>query len=85
MDEAGWRNEAYFQIRFSQAYGNHLLRMKCHMKAKTLDIKAMILICIKRLPKSSNIHSKLSFARANENLVAPLSIVLTQSCINYEH
>ena len=35
--------------------------------------------------KSSTIHSKLSYARANENLVAPLSIVLTQSCMNYEH
>ena len=78
MDEAGWRNEAYFQIKFSRACGNHLLRMKCHMKAKTLDIKAMILICIKILTKKLKIHSKFSNARANENLVAPLSIVLTQ-------
>ena len=28
--------KAYFQIKFSRACGNHLLRMKCHMKAKTL-------------------------------------------------
>ena len=33
--------------------------------------------------KSSNIHSKLSFARGNENLwVAPISIVLNQSGMN---
>ena len=27
----------------------------------------------------------MSVARANENLVAPLSFVLTQSCMNCEH
>ena len=35
--------------------------------------------------KALKTRSKLSVARANENLVAPLSIVLTQSCMNYEH
>ena len=59
---------------------NHLLRMKCHMKAKTMDIKAMILICLKKLLKKLKNSLKVVFARANENLVAPLAIVLTQPC-----
>ena len=43
-------------------------------------------IYFKRLPKKAlKTRSKLSVARANENLVAPLSIVLTQLCMNYEH
>ena len=50
MKQVG-ENEAYFQFKFSRACVNHLLRMKCHMKAKTMDIKAMILICFKRLLK----------------------------------
>ena len=35
-----------------------------------------------KVPKT---HSKSHFARANENLVAPLYIVLTQSRMNYEN
>ena len=35
--------------------------------------------------KALKTRSKLSVARANENLVARLSIVLTQSCMNHEH
>ena len=38
MKQVG-ENEAYFKINFSRAYVNHLLRMKCHMKIKTMDIK----------------------------------------------
>ena len=35
--------------------------------------------------KARKTHSKLSVARANENLVAPFSIVLTQSRMNDQH
>ena len=47
-------NEAYFQIKFSRVCVNNLLRMKCHMKAKTMYIKAMILICfIKKIAEKA--------------------------------
>ena len=42
--------EAYFQIKFSRACVNHFLRMRCHMKGKIMDIKAIYCLC-KRLPK----------------------------------
>ena len=45
----------------------------------------MILFISKDCQKALKTRSKMSVARANENLVAPLSFVLTQSCINYEH
>ena len=36
--------------------------------------------------KSPKKSLKVAFLRVqNENLVAPLSIVLTQACMNYEH
>ena len=48
--------EAYFQIKFSRACVNHFLRMRCHMKGKIMDIKAMIFFCAKdcrNSPKNS--------------------------------
>ena len=44
--------EAYFQIKFSRACVNHFLRMRCHMKGKFMDIKAMIFFFAKDCRKS---------------------------------
>ena len=55
------------------------------MKGKTKDIKAMIYFFCKRLPNKPEELTQNRNLRASENLVAPLSIVLTESCINYEH
>ena len=51
--------EAYFQIKFSRACVNHFLRMRCHMKAKIMDIKAMILFFSKDCRKSSKNSLKI--------------------------
>ena len=45
--------EACFQIKFSRACINHFLRMRCHMKGKSMDIKAMNFLFCKRLQKNS--------------------------------
>ena len=44
--------EAYFQIEISRACVNDFSRMRCHMKGKTMDIMAMILIFTKVCRKS---------------------------------
>ena len=44
--------EAYFQIKFSRACVNNFLRMRCHMKGKIMDIKAMIFFFAKDCRKS---------------------------------
>ena len=55
------------------------------MKGKIMDIKAMIFFFCKRLPKKPKSSLKIVICACNENLVAPLSIVLTHSCMHYEH
>ena len=55
------------------------------MKGKMMLIKPIILLFVKHCPKNRKNNSKSYFARANENLVGPLSIVLNQSCVNIAH
>ena len=76
--------EAYFQIKFSWACVNHFLRMRSSYESseKFMDINGYDF----RLPKKpEKLTQNRNLQRANDNLVAPLSIVLTQSCMNYEH
>ena len=51
--------EAYFQIKFSRACVNHFLRMRCHMKGKIMDIKAMIFFFAKDCRKSPKNSPKI--------------------------
>ena len=55
------------------------------MKGKIMDIKAMIFFFAKDCRKSPKNSLKIVISAYKLNLVAPLSIVLTQSCMNYEH